>query len=781
MVKEIIINEINESTEELMSGKKATTRKVKYFYDTEAIIPDDKEVWVIDFNYGDGTDEDLEPLAYQTSLDPNYLKSSKEGIQEYNDNDKIFLVTKIVELEKGDNFKFEEEVIDPILNCIKDNQKYLTKPKNLPQLAKLGYMYNTLWYSGRLCWGYSGVLFEKYGTFEITDEDGETYDYHPCEDNPKYKIEMCEPDNDEIENLIYDAWGMHVHNMEEQKEGADFNEFENLILNGKPISKFEKKLRKPNKTFDEWVNVLTNPEYRYSSLYPDRKSVLNHLLCVIGNGYGISKDGFIISEASGADVDIDLYGNWENAKFPKNIKKIVDKILSMDEVKEVLNEAHEYRKKLIEERNKEERKRNEYFYEALKTANLYDESEGELELSEILKRLDKGANKNDQSKEEKYSKYYPICNYSIIYKICDEETRIREGIKNVHQSYIDACVEICKDILNHQEEESKDNGDNIMYAKKFLTFLGFKEYEKDLPKEIDKYKLYDDIKEILSSLNLSEIENYTSENYGSNGYNINFKNTAKSQYGDNNYYITISYEDNKNFPIGISNEIDFLESSIHYKEIKNIYDQLNNLDYDQSVLFYFRNQSYGYHKNKVIIDISISANSDVKYFNHKLNIENDFRKLGFSIGKYDLELKINELGFTLTTQKPEPLGIDHPDNKNKKEFFSKSKSFEIYDENDNEIVSINLDERKYNTITFKSGDKNIYNWISNEHEKMKSSDKKYGTYGNSINDNDLDTEESIGDFIDNMTKEGSESLYAQDFMLWLKDNQSNFKKYEEVN
>jgi hypothetical protein len=50
-------------------------------------------------------------------------------------------------------FRYEKNVIDPILKIIKDNQEYLTQPENLPQLAKLGFLYNTLWYAGRICWG----------------------------------------------------------------------------------------------------------------------------------------------------------------------------------------------------------------------------------------------------------------------------------------------------------------------------------------------------------------------------------------------------------------------------------------------------------------------------------------------------------------------------------------------------------------------------------------------------------------------------------------------------
>lgn len=56
------------------------------------------------------------------------------------------------------NYSFEQDVIDPILECIRDNQDYLCQDENLPQLAKLGYMYNFLWYAGRMCWGSEGII-----------------------------------------------------------------------------------------------------------------------------------------------------------------------------------------------------------------------------------------------------------------------------------------------------------------------------------------------------------------------------------------------------------------------------------------------------------------------------------------------------------------------------------------------------------------------------------------------------------------------------------------------
>src|SRR4051812_25415984 len=107
------------------------------------------------------------------------------------------------------DFKFEPNIIDPILNLIKDNQEYLTQKENLPQLAKLGYMYNTLWYAGRRCWGSDGILrgdTKMLVKWDEEDDDEDMYQYSDCEENPKYKIEMCNPLTDEIEDLIYDAW-----------------------------------------------------------------------------------------------------------------------------------------------------------------------------------------------------------------------------------------------------------------------------------------------------------------------------------------------------------------------------------------------------------------------------------------------------------------------------------------------------------------------------------------------------------------------------------------------
>lgn len=41
--------------------------------------------------------------------------------------------------------KFEERIIDKLLEVISVNLDYLTQPENIPALGKLGHIYNRLW------------------------------------------------------------------------------------------------------------------------------------------------------------------------------------------------------------------------------------------------------------------------------------------------------------------------------------------------------------------------------------------------------------------------------------------------------------------------------------------------------------------------------------------------------------------------------------------------------------------------------------------------------------
>jgi hypothetical protein len=303
--------------------------------------------------------------------------------------------------------KFEKRVINPILNTIKKNQEYLTQPENLPQLAKLGYIYNTLWYAGR------------HASYEKVIEKNQN------NDNPKYKIEMCNPINDKIENYIYDAWGMHVSN----GFGPSWVTFKTTVLDGKVLDGVEVKLLKPNKTFDEWVDIFTDENYNYNSMFPDRRRVLDYLLCTIGTGYGY-KDGFIFYESSGADQDSTDYGDWQNAKFRTDIQLVVDKIMSDSDVKLVMEHITKAKEKYeSDELAKEIESFGMPYKTWLKTR----------EAAKLMGHL-------EVKSETRYSDYYPISNYSLI-------TNFDE---NTHESYIKAGIEVCEDIVNFPPKIKKD-------------------------------------------------------------------------------------------------------------------------------------------------------------------------------------------------------------------------------------------------------------------------------------------------------------------------------------
>ena len=356
--------------------------------------------------------------------------------------------------------KYERLVIKPIFDVIEKHQKYLTQPENLPQLAKIGYIYNKMYYAGRVAYGYDGIV--KKGNC--------------CENNPKDWLENVNYLNEKIDYLVYDAWGMH-----ESGNTLNFDDIKSLVFDGKPLSDFEIKRRKPNKTFDQWVEILTDKQYKYHSIYPNKKRVADYLLCVIGTGYGYNKKtGCIIAEASGADQDIDLYGDWENSILCPEIKPIIEKIFEYPEVKIALDAESDYVKAYQKKKKDEDFLIWEDYYNAINEERLenglpqldkYDpDTLGIIyayldeKLKAVLNEFEKNEENEEIENEEFYkpSLYYPISNYSII----------TQFDKNTHISYINAGIEICEDILLHKEDYLIKNEvnykGNVTFAEKFL-------------------------------------------------------------------------------------------------------------------------------------------------------------------------------------------------------------------------------------------------------------------------------------------------------------------------
>lgn len=630
------------------------------------------------------------------------------------------------------NFKFEESIINPILEYIRDNQDELTKKENLPILAKLGYMYNTLWYAGRLCWGYDGEL--RGGKLMEVDEDGEEYTYGDCEDNPKYKIEMCNPHNEQIEDLIYDAWSMHVSN----DFGVKYEDFYRIVYEGEELSDHKKLYLKVNKTLDDWVEIMTHKDYEYRS--KTRKEVLNHLLCVIGNGFTFDKNGFLIG-SGGAGVNSAEYGDWKNAKFTGELKKIVDNIMSMPELKATLEKQEEVVRKSREEREKSTREVDDLMKSVAKHMNI--DITG-LSSREIMDRItDK--REGGKKKVEKYKKYYPISRSSDIYTIVDKESLRRSGIEKIDPSYIKGAIEVCNDILAHQEEEEPNN---VKMAKTILSKI------EGTYVEFDKYGLLEDIK--IAFLNLTDNfgfkENLRDDSIG-NYYNIYINDTAQSQYADNNYHLKIICN-NPDMPKGFSNNIDYLKDTSIYSDIVESLDKIRLLKDIKEVLFYYT--SYNTHSS---IDIDLYKNSHEYQTEIKEN-EKQFVELGFEVGKNLIRLNLPKVNLILETTKPKPLGSKHPNNKDGKGYFSLNKPFYVIDGDFK--LELRIDERGVNLI---SGNvprdprrKAIYDWVLSTHKEIKDGNSEYGTYSH-----------------ENRKNEGKLYLYAHTLMMALRDNQDKLK------
>lgn len=364
---------------------------------------------------------------------------------------------------------FEARIINPILTAIKNNLDYLTQPENLPQLAKLGYMYNTLWYGGRISFGYEGIVKEGY----------------ECEDNPKYKLEMCDVGTDEQYDWVYDAWGMHVSN---DGTGVSFEEFKAIVLNNTPKEKTEIELLglKEFKTLEDWVELMLHPDYPYRRIFPDRQRVLDHLLCTIGNGFDY-KDGYIVETSSGARMNIASYGEWQSATLAPRFKKLIDKVLNDPDVKLVVDNEleqtllwkrrraedtakphYELRKLSAEARGEEFTESFEDLVESIMDGSFYDK------LDEEWKKLRKtfGKDEEDEKEKPKARTYYPICEYSDISKF-DKDT---------HPSYIAGAIEVCRDILANPEvdlEQKHHSGNNLKFAETFMK----KKFVKDFIKQ----------------------------------------------------------------------------------------------------------------------------------------------------------------------------------------------------------------------------------------------------------------------------------------------------------
>ncbi len=139
-------------------------------------------------------------------------------------------------------------------------------------------------------------------------------------DNPKY-IFLDDPKNDwptlseEELDILYEAWGVGVSN-------------------GIPNDQCSGLIPKKNMTLDEWIDLETDPEYEYYSIFETKCKVVDHILIRIGTGMEWNKDGFISYGSDGVDEFIFCgYSQSENEVNPK-IKEKIKSICADPKIKE---------------------------------------------------------------------------------------------------------------------------------------------------------------------------------------------------------------------------------------------------------------------------------------------------------------------------------------------------------------------------------------------------------------------------------------------------------------
>ncbi|MBT3984776.1 hypothetical protein HOD38_02095 [archaeon] len=117
---------------------------------------------------------------------------------------------------------------------------------------------------------------------------------------------------------------------------------------------------KLNKTFPDWISVLTNDQYKYRSLYPTEEFTEDYILCSGGNGLEWNSDGFI-HEPGPFGFDRILFAGFTQAEVRSDIEELVRGYVTDSEVPEAVYSFID-RSILINE-NKAERNIHRYGHE----------------------------------------------------------------------------------------------------------------------------------------------------------------------------------------------------------------------------------------------------------------------------------------------------------------------------------------------------------------------------------------------------------------------------------
>lgn len=201
-----------------------------------------------------------------------------------------------------------ETGVKEILKCIKKEKK--TLENNLPLIGYLMHQYQLCFTAGRAF--------------------NETYMW----DNPKYKIlDLEHYYNDRKSNygfLVSSGWDLAIK-MDHNPIDYNFD-----IALG----------RKKDKTFDDWIKILTHPKNKSRKFYEDKWRVYDF---IFGMGsFNWTNDGYYSLTCLDGFEELNLYFD-KNLKIPKNIKPYLNFLKHPDFKKGILKKSAQLRKNTMED------------------------------------------------------------------------------------------------------------------------------------------------------------------------------------------------------------------------------------------------------------------------------------------------------------------------------------------------------------------------------------------------------------------------------------------------
>lgn len=260
--------------------------------------------------------------------------------------------------------------------------------------------------------------------------------------NPKDALlELDEKVPERYCNMIYDAWAASIEQSEMDRRGEKFHPLE----------------LKPNKTMTDWINMHSDPHYRYYSLYGGyRMRSINHILLVIGNGLTWNRAGYICDRTPSEEDGDQFVGYPAHAEeLPKDLVKLAKTWRKIPLIaKGVASQNKVFAKMRREEKKKEA----------------------------ILERV------HAMFTEEKERPFTPQHTYGIHPKFSLIDTMPA----NAHSSYLRAGREICEFILTPGYEydwelDKKRFGSQLKEGEKSVHLKEFETTKKEAKKFLDKW------------------------------------------------------------------------------------------------------------------------------------------------------------------------------------------------------------------------------------------------------------------------------------------------------